>query len=140
MTLKVTFNNFEFGVGDKIRVSLKISEGGKSRAQIFEGMVIAIKNRGETRTFTVRRIGVQQIGIERIFPLFSPLLEKVEVIKKGLAGVRRSKLYYTREQSPREVDKIYSRSAQRQQNKSGVSRALQTKKKKVTRKNVSKQK
>jgi len=109
MTLKVNHNKINFGVGDKIKVFLKITEGEKQRTQAFEGIVIAIRNRGENKSFTVRKMGVQAVGIERIFPLFSPLIEKVEVVKKGMQGVRRSKLYYIRKKSPQEIDKIFSR-------------------------------
>jgi len=109
MALKANHNKINFGVGDKIKVFQKITEGEKQRTQAFEGIVIAIRNRGENRSFTVRKMGVQAVGIERIFPLFSPLIEKVEVIKKGMQGVRRSKLYYIRKKSPQEIDKIFSK-------------------------------
>lgn len=106
-----------FGVGDRVKVSLKIKEGGKERTQVFEGFVIAIKGKGLDRTFTVRRVGAQNVGIERIFQLASPFLESVVVLKKGTRGVRRSKLYYTREKSPREIENIYSRASRREKAK-----------------------
>lgn len=109
MSLKVIHKDVEFGVGDSVRVHLNIKEGEKERTQIFEGMVLAIKNRLEGKSITVRRIGAADIGIERIFPLSSPFVEKIEVVKKGTAGVRHAKLYYTREKSPREVAEIYAR-------------------------------
>lgn len=109
MALFTQHNEISFGVGDRVQVYQKIKEKDRTRTQIFEGMVIAIKNRHETRTFTVRRIGEAQVGIERIFPLASPLIEKVEVVKRGTAGVRHSKLYFTRNKPPREVEEIYSR-------------------------------
>jgi large subunit ribosomal protein L19 len=105
MALFATHNKIKFGVGDRIRVIQKVND----RTTVFEGIVIAIKNRGENKTFTVRRIGEQKIGIERIFPLSLPSLEKIDVLKKGTAGVRRAKLYYIRGKSPKEVEKIYSR-------------------------------
>jgi large subunit ribosomal protein L19 len=113
MALTIKYKESDFGVGDTVSVAQKVKEGEKERLQIFEGMVIAIKNRGENIMFTVRKIGVQGVGIERIFPLASPLLEKVTVIKKGTPGVRRSKLYYIRSKSPREIEQIYSRAAKR---------------------------
>jgi large subunit ribosomal protein L19 len=113
MSLKINHKGIEFGIGDKVKVYQRIKEGEKGRTQIFEGMVIAIKNSGDNRSFTVRRIGTQQIGIERIFPLFSPFLEKVEIVKKGVPGVRRAKLYYTREKSPKVIEGIYSRAERR---------------------------
>ena len=90
-----------FNVGDQVKVFLKILEEGKERETVFSGLVIKIKGRGEEKTFTVRRIGAAQIGIERIFPLNSPWIKKIEVEKKGRA--RRAKLYYLRDKSPKET-------------------------------------
>lgn len=104
-------------MGDTVAVSQKIQEGEKTRTQVFEGMVIKIRGRGEGKSFTVRRIGAQKIGIERIFPLNSPIVEKVEVGRKGTRGVARAKLYYTREKSAREIEKIYSRAKRREEAK-----------------------
>ncbi len=100
-----------FGIGDRVRVFQKIKEKDKFRSQVFEGLVIKIKGTPESKSFTVRRIGVNQIGIERIFPVDSPVIEKVEVSKRGVEGVKRAKLYYVRGKSTREIDKIYSRTA-----------------------------
>ena len=111
MALTAKHNETLFGVGDQIKVFQKIKEGEKFRTQVFEGVVIGIKGREENRSFTVRRIGSQQIGIERIFPLFSPTIEKVQVMKEGTSGVRRAKLYYIRHKSKKEIDAIYSRIA-----------------------------
>ncbi len=83
-----------FNVGDTIKVHVKIQEGDKSRIQIFEGTVIAKKHGGVKETFTVRRVA-HGCGIERVFPLHSPVVEKVEVIRRG--KVRRAKLYYLRD-------------------------------------------
>ncbi len=117
MALKAKHKETDFGVGDRIRVVTKIKEGEKTRQQAFEGMVIAIKGRGDSKTFTVRRIGVQQIGIERIFPLLSPTIEKIEVMRKGLKGTRRAKLYYTRDQAKKEIEQIYARAAKKEASK-----------------------
>jgi len=83
----------EFRVGDTIRVHVKIKEGDKERIQVFEGVVIARKNGDLRSTFTVRKTSFGQ-GVERIFPLHSPVIDKIEVAKKG--KVRRAKLYYLR--------------------------------------------
>src|SRR5437867_4073041 len=83
----------KFQVGDTVRVHVKIKEGDKERIQIFEGIVIARKNGDLRSTFTVRKISFGQ-GVERIFPLHSPLIEQIEVVRKG--RVRRAKLYYLR--------------------------------------------
>ncbi|MFZ5933006.1 MAG: 50S ribosomal protein L19 [Patescibacteria group bacterium] len=113
MALSFLHQESSFGVGDKIKVHQRIKEGEKERIQIFEGMVIAIRGRDYGKTITLRRIGEAGIGIERIFPLFSPLIEKIEVVKKGLPGVRHAKLFYTRGKSAREVEEIFQRAARR---------------------------
>jgi len=84
----------EFRSGDTVRVNVKIREGDKSRIQVFEGVVIAIKRNGLSSTFTVRKVSVGY-GVERIFPLYSPTIQTIEVVKRG--RVRRAKLYYLRE-------------------------------------------
>jgi large subunit ribosomal protein L19 len=83
-----------FRIGDTIRVHVKIKEGDKERVQVFEGIVIARKNGDLRSTFTVRKTSFGQ-GVERIFPLHSPVIEKIEVTRKG--RVRRAKLYYLRD-------------------------------------------
>ncbi len=82
-----------FEVGDTVKVSIKIVEGSKERIQTFEGTVIAKKNSGIRETFTVRRTSFG-VGVEKIFPLHSPRIVDVEVLKRG--KVRRAKLYYLR--------------------------------------------
>jgi len=109
MALFIKHKEITFGIGDKVRVVQKIKERDKSRQSVFEGIVIAIKGRDKNKTFTVRRVGEQKIGIERIFPLFLPTIEKIEVGKKGTSGTKRAKLYYLRKKSARETEKIYSR-------------------------------
>ena len=83
----------EFRAGDTVRVNVKIREGDKSRVQAFEGVVIAIRRRGLGSTFTVRKVSFGY-GVERVFPLYSPIIETIQVVKKG--RVRRAKLYYLR--------------------------------------------
>lgn len=83
-----------FGIGDTVKVYVRIKEGDKSRIQVFEGTVIAKKHGGINETFTVRRVA-HGCGIERVFPLHSPVVDRVEVIRKG--KVRRAKLYYLRD-------------------------------------------
>ena len=82
-----------FRVGDTVKVHVKIKEGDKERVQAYEGVCIARKGRGATETFTVRRIS-KNIGVERTFPVHSPKLDKIEIIRRG--KVRRAKLYYLR--------------------------------------------
>jgi large subunit ribosomal protein L19 len=83
----------EFGPGDTVRVSVKVVEGSRERVQAFEGVCIARKNRGINSAFTVRKISYGE-GVERIFPLYSPQIAEIEVIRRG--RVRRAKLYYLR--------------------------------------------
>ena len=86
----------EFGIGDTVKVFYKIIEGNKERIQGYEGTVIAKRNGGVRETFTVRRVSFG-VGIERTFPLHSPKIDKIEVLKKG--KVRRAKLFYLRDLS-----------------------------------------
>jgi large subunit ribosomal protein L19 len=83
-----------FAPGDSVRVHVKVREGEKERIQVFAGIVIARRSGGARETFTVRKIS-SGIGVERIFPLHSPVIDKIEVDRKG--AVRRAKLYYLRE-------------------------------------------
>ncbi len=85
-----------FRPGDTLKVTVRITEGSKSRLQAFEGICIARKNNSVNSNFTVRKISHGE-GVERVFPLFSPLVEKIEVVRKG--DVRRAKLYYLRQLS-----------------------------------------
>lgn len=112
------WNDITFHVGDTIRVHYKLIEhekvAGKTkrevkeetheRTQVFEGIVIGIKGSGANAMFTVRRIGAGAVGIERIFPLMSPWIKKLEVKKPGM--VRRAKLYYLRGKQGREATRI----------------------------------
>lgn len=84
----------EFSVGDAVKVHVRIQEGNNIRTQVFAGTVIARDGHGATETFTVRRISYGE-GVERVFPVHAPVVEKVEVERKG--KVRRAKLYYARE-------------------------------------------
>ena len=84
----------EFRAGDTVKVHVRVVEGKKERIQIFQGVVISRKGGGTRETFTVRKMS-GSIGVERVFPLHSPVLDKIEVIRRG--KVRRAKLYYLRE-------------------------------------------
>ncbi len=83
----------EFAPGDTVRIHVKVVEGSRERLQVFEGVCIARKNRGVNSSFTVRKISHGE-GVERVFPLHSPRIAEIEVIKRGV--VRRAKLYYLR--------------------------------------------
>ena len=84
----------EFRAGDTVRVHVRVVEGNKTRIQVFLGVVIARRGGGSRETFTVRKIS-GGIGVERVFPLHSPVIDKIEVVRRG--KVRRAKLYYLRE-------------------------------------------
>jgi len=84
----------EFGSGDTVNVHVRVIEGEKERIQQYQGVVIAFKGSGPRRTFTVRKVS-NGVGVERIFPVHSPRLAKIEVVRKG--QVRRAKLYYLRD-------------------------------------------
>lgn len=86
----------QFNVGDTVKVFVKVVEGDKERLQAYEGIVIAKRNGSIRETFTVRRISYG-IGVERTFPLHSPRIDRIEVVRKG--KVRRAKLYYLRERT-----------------------------------------
>lgn len=97
----------DFRSGDTIVVHYRITEGSKTRIQPYEGIVISKKGEGISKTFMVRRVGSDGIGIERIFPLHSPNIEKIDIKKKGKA--RRAKLYYLRDKKGREATRIKER-------------------------------
>ncbi len=84
----------EFGPGDTVRVNVKVTEGSRSRVQAYEGVVIARKGGGLNESFTVRKISYGE-GVERVFPVYSPMIDSVDVVRRG--KVRRAKLYYLRD-------------------------------------------
>lgn len=84
----------DYRIGDTVKVHYKIVEGQTERVQVYEGIVIAIRNSGSRKTFTVRKISYG-VGVERIFPVNSPKIEKIDVVRRG--RIRRAKLYYLRD-------------------------------------------
>ena len=90
----------EFRPGDTVRVSYKVKEGNRTRIQDFEGIVIRIRRNGFNTTFTLRKVSYG-VGVERIFPLHSPLIQKIDIVQRGRA--RRAKLYFIRNLSDREI-------------------------------------
>ena len=104
----------QFDIGDTVDVHFSITEGDKTRIQVFSGIVIGRKGAGMGKTFTVRRISYGE-GVERVFPLSSPLIEKIKVKKKG--KVRRAKLYYLRGQKGKKASKVKEKIVQRKEEK-----------------------
>ncbi|GJL89929.1 MAG: hypothetical protein DHS20C03_36380 [Minwuia thermotolerans] len=82
-----------FQAGDTVRVNVKVTEGSRERVQAFEGVCIARRNRGLNSSFTIRKISYNE-GVERVFPLYSPIIDSIVVVRRGV--VRRAKLYYLR--------------------------------------------
>jgi large subunit ribosomal protein L19 len=104
MALSFTHQDTKVSVGDTIRLHQQINEGEDQRIQVFEGIVISIKNRGRNKTFTVRKIGANSIGVEKIVPVFMPSIEKIEVKRKG--HIRKSKLYYLRDKKGKAATRV----------------------------------
>jgi large subunit ribosomal protein L19 len=104
MAISATIKDTPVHVGDIVRVHQRIQEGEKERIQIYEGMVISIRGRDDNRSFTVRKVSAGGVAVERIYPLISPWIVKIEIKKPG--NVRRAKIYYVREQSAREISQI----------------------------------
>jgi large subunit ribosomal protein L19 len=104
MSNSFTYKNLQLTVGDRIAVHQKIEEEGKIRTQVFEGILIATKGREDNRTFIVRKIAVNNIGVERIFPVLSPLIDDITLKSKG--HTRRAKLYYLRGRSGRKALRV----------------------------------
>lgn len=90
----------DFRPGDTVRVAYRVKEGNRTRVQNFEGLVIKVKRNGFNSSFTVRKVSFG-VGVERIFPMHSPLIEKVEIVQRGRA--RRAKLYFIRGLSEKEI-------------------------------------
>ncbi len=97
-------DKIEFGVGDTLKVSLSVKEGEKTRSQLFQGIVIAIRGTGEGKNFIIRKIASGAVGVERILPINSPVINGIEIVKRG--KVRRAKLYYLRNLIGKKATKI----------------------------------
>lgn len=104
MSQHFKYQDQNISVGDTVRVHQEVIENEKQRIQIFEGIVIAVKNRGNNRSFTVRKIAANSIGVEKIFPVMLPTIKKIEVKRQG--QVRRSKLYYLRDRIGKQATRV----------------------------------
>lgn len=108
MAQNFIYNDQEINVGDTVRVHQEIKEGKKTRVQVFEGLVIAVKNREVNKTFTVRKIATNGVGVEKIFPIMMPSIKKIEVKRRG--DVKRSKLYYLRDKVGKAASRVKEKS------------------------------
>jgi large subunit ribosomal protein L19 len=104
MAINFNYHDQTINIGDLVRIHQEIAEGEKKRIQIFEGIIIAIKNRELNKSFTVRKIAANNVGVEKIFPVAMPSIKKIEVKSQG--DVRRSKLYYLRDKVGKAASKI----------------------------------
>jgi len=104
MALSFTYQEKVVSVGDTVKVHQEIVEGEKRRIQVFEGLVIAIKNRGQGQSFTIRKIASGGIGVEKILPVMMPSIKKIEVKRKG--NVKRAKLYFLRDRVGKGATKV----------------------------------
>jgi len=104
MANQVNWKDVNFAVGDTIRIHQTFAEGDKTRTQIFEGLVIAIRGHAGLKSFVVRRIATNNVGVEKIFPIETPTITKIEVKKKG--NVRRAKLYFLRGRIGKKATKV----------------------------------
>ena len=117
MSNSFTYKDKDVGVGDRVHVIQKVFESGKERRQIFIGTLIKVKGESENRTVTVRRIGENKIGIEKIFSVNNPFLEDIVVAHEGHKGTRKAKIYYIRHKSKKEIDKSSSRNKKKEEKK-----------------------
>lgn len=128
MANQVKIDDVTFNVGDTVIVFQKIQEEKKMRAQPFEGIVIGIKGRGENKSFRVRKIGAGGIGIERIWSVNSPWIERIKIKKKG--KVKRAKLYYLRKRAGKKAVKIKAKDEKKKPRKTRRKPSRKTSKKK----------
>ncbi len=108
MAQNFIYHEQQISVGDTVRVHQEISEGKKTRVQVFEGLVIAIKNREANKSFTVRKVSVGGVGVEKIFPVLMPSIKSIEVKRRG--EVKRSKLYYLRDKVGKAASRVKEKS------------------------------
>lgn len=104
MSQYLQYDDQQLAVGDTLQVSQEIIEGGKKRVQVFEGILIAIQNKGTGKSFVVRKIGTAGVGVEKIFPVNLPSIKKITVKRQGQS--RRAKLYFLRAKKGRNATKI----------------------------------
>jgi large subunit ribosomal protein L19 len=103
MSLKITYKEQIFFVGDTVKVNYKIKEKGKERIQAFDGIILAIKGIGENRNIVVQKVASNAIRVERIFPINSPWIDSIKKLRSPKTKIRRAKLYYLRNPKARSI-------------------------------------
>lgn len=103
MSLKITFKDNEYFVGDTIKVNYKIKEKDKERIQAFDGIILAIQGRGENKNFVVQKAASDGVKVERIFPVNSPWIDSIKKLRSPKTKIRRSKLYFLRNAKARNI-------------------------------------
>lgn len=109
MAQYLTYKDQSISAGDTLRIHQEITEGGKKRIQVFEGIVIAIKNRGTGKSLTIRKIAANSIGVEKILPVMLPSIKRIEIKRQG--KVKRSKLYYLRNKIGKAATRVKEKSS-----------------------------
>jgi len=97
MSLKITYKDQEFSIGDSVRVNYKIKEKDKERLQAFDGVILAIQGTGENKNFIVQKHATDGVNVERIFPINSPWIDSIKKLRSPKTKIRRAKLYYLRD-------------------------------------------
>ncbi len=103
MALKATIQDTSVSVGDTVQISYLIKEQDKERTQPFTGMILGIRGRGTSKTFTVRKVGADKVAVERIFPLNSPWIKGIKVVRKTKKKTRRAKLTFLKNEKFRKI-------------------------------------
>ncbi|PIU73310.1 50S ribosomal protein L19 [Candidatus Shapirobacteria bacterium CG06_land_8_20_14_3_00_40_12] len=103
MALTFTHKDLEFGIGDTVKVNYKIREKDKERVQAFDGVILAIKGQGDSKTFLVAKNATDGIRVERIFPISSPWIDSIKKIRSPKTKIRRAKLYFLRKPHARAI-------------------------------------
>ena len=103
MSLKITYKEQDFFVGDSVKVNYKIKEKDKERIQAFDGIILAIKGTGENKNFIVQKNASDAVRVERIFPINSPWIDSIKKLRSPKTKIRRAKLYYLRDPKARSI-------------------------------------
>lgn len=103
MSLKFTFQDQEYSVGDTLKINYKIKEKDKERIQAFDGILLAVKGSGDTKSFVIQKNGADGVKVERIFPVNSPWIDNIKKLRSPKNKIRRSKLYFLRNPKARKT-------------------------------------